>query len=264
MRCPKCGFISFDHLDTCLKCKKDIKSTSESLHGSVYNVAAPSFLKFNTDPEPAEVDLPEAFIDADDAFADEEIHDPDLDILLDEDSEDAVGEFDLDMGTEEPEEGIDISLVNEEEEDADISFGLDQFDDEGDLPGLENTDDDEVAEKPLSMGLPEELSDISDLEQPAALAEVAEEPEAGGVDDDFDLDLDFDLNFDDEQDLASAKSKEADSDFGELSLGELDLTDEPKAAVQKKKPRSHDIDLDDDLNFDLDLGDLRLDDDEKI
>ena len=49
MRCPKCGYISFDLVDECLKCKKNIKSASEVLQGSVLNVSPPSFLKFRGD-----------------------------------------------------------------------------------------------------------------------------------------------------------------------------------------------------------------------
>ncbi len=44
MRCPKCGFISFDHIDSCLKCTKDIKETSTDLQGTTFNAASPSFL----------------------------------------------------------------------------------------------------------------------------------------------------------------------------------------------------------------------------
>ena len=34
MRCPKCGYISFDHLEQCLKCKKNIKAVSDNMHGT--------------------------------------------------------------------------------------------------------------------------------------------------------------------------------------------------------------------------------------
>ncbi len=44
MRCPKCGYISFDHLESCKKCNKNISETSVDLDGTVFAVAAPVFL----------------------------------------------------------------------------------------------------------------------------------------------------------------------------------------------------------------------------
>ncbi|BCO10333.1 hypothetical protein GF1_27090 [Desulfolithobacter dissulfuricans] len=45
MRCPKCGFISFDHLETCVKCGRDISEVSAELDGTIYQVEAPLFLR---------------------------------------------------------------------------------------------------------------------------------------------------------------------------------------------------------------------------
>ena len=47
MRCPKCGYISFDHLEECRKCNKNIKAVSDSLYGSIYNVQPPTFLNLH-------------------------------------------------------------------------------------------------------------------------------------------------------------------------------------------------------------------------
>lgn len=256
MRCPKCGFISFDHLDTCLKCNKNIKSTSENLQGSVYHVAAPAFLKFATEPAGAEVDLPDPFVD-DDVFADEEIRDPDLDILLEEGSEDE--DVEIKLGGDEPEEAdTDFTIEDEEEEEGGISFSLEGFDDDADLPDAQGRDRDEPAAKPLKLDLPGELSDMSDLEGPM-LQEVAEP--AGKAPGDFDLDLDFDLNLEDE-DLGAVAKEARSADLGALSLNDLDLDEELEPAPTKKKPAARKPDLDDELNFELDLGDLRLDDKE--
>ncbi len=48
MRCPKCGYISFDHVETCSKCKKDISAQSEQLSGTILMAEAPSYLRFDT------------------------------------------------------------------------------------------------------------------------------------------------------------------------------------------------------------------------
>jgi hypothetical protein len=44
MRCPKCGFISFDHLTSCSKCGKDIAETASELQGTSIKVETPMFL----------------------------------------------------------------------------------------------------------------------------------------------------------------------------------------------------------------------------
>ena len=45
MRCPKCGFISFDNLATCKKCKKNIGDALAEINGTAFNAVAPLFLK---------------------------------------------------------------------------------------------------------------------------------------------------------------------------------------------------------------------------
>jgi len=262
MRCPKCGFITFDHLDTCLKCNKNIKSASENLHGSVYNVSAPTFLKFNVEPEAEAEELDEAFFEEGDAFADEEIRDPDLDILLDEGEEgDEEIEFAADEGEEEDAE-IAMTFDDEEEEEG-VAFSLEDFEEDADLPRLGKTAEAAPEEKAINIGLPDELSDMSDLEPPPALKEVADDLAPGRMAEEQDLDLDFELNLD-EEDLGPAAAKEAKSvDLADLTLQDLDLDEEePKTPAGSKKPAPKRMDLDEELDFELDLGDLKLDDDE--
>jgi|GEM_PF-4023495 len=55
MRCPKCGYISFDHVENCLKCKKYISGIVE-VQGTTYHVEAPSFLKIPGMDEPEDDD----------------------------------------------------------------------------------------------------------------------------------------------------------------------------------------------------------------
>ncbi|OQX07042.1 MAG: hypothetical protein BWK76_25410 [Desulfobulbaceae bacterium A2] len=47
MRCPKCGFISFDHLATCKGCGRNVTTTSGALLGTCSDVDAPVFLRLN-------------------------------------------------------------------------------------------------------------------------------------------------------------------------------------------------------------------------
>ncbi|MCL2340352.1 MAG: hypothetical protein FWC49_01460 [Proteobacteria bacterium] len=53
MRCPKCGYISFDHLETCKKCHKSLGSTVAAVKGTAYDVAAPQFLTIGMAKEEA-------------------------------------------------------------------------------------------------------------------------------------------------------------------------------------------------------------------
>lgn len=45
MRCPKCGYISFDHQENCRKCNKSIGDAVGDLQGTAFDSAAPSFLQ---------------------------------------------------------------------------------------------------------------------------------------------------------------------------------------------------------------------------
>jgi len=49
MRCPKCGYISFDHLETCRKCEKYIGDVVTEVNGTVYDAFAPSFLRLTAE-----------------------------------------------------------------------------------------------------------------------------------------------------------------------------------------------------------------------
>lgn len=44
MRCPKCGYISFDHLAVCKKCGRGLADTTAMLRGTCFEAAAPLFL----------------------------------------------------------------------------------------------------------------------------------------------------------------------------------------------------------------------------
>lgn len=259
MRCPKCGFISFDHLEACLKCGKDVASTSEKLRGSVFNVAAPAFLKFTTESEEVEVDEP--FIDEDDVFVDDEIRDPDLDILIDDGADDEREDsFSLETPAEEKAEA---DTDGSDDGDREISFKLDDFEEDAELADFDDMAEAAPAAKAVAIELPDELSDMSDLEPPPALMEVAEDDHPEETSQDLDLDLDFDLNLDDEE-LGAAATEIKTQHNDDLLLQDLDLDEEPTRPVEAKKGAPRKIDLDDDLNFDLDLGDLKLDDDEKF
>lgn len=277
MRCPKCGYISFDHVDTCLKCNKDM-SKAAKVEGTTYNVAPPSFLRFTkrTDhklEEKSEID----FDPDEDEFG---VIDPDLDVLVDdeEDSDGASIAFDGELdgfGALDEEESFEIAGSDDEDEEG---IDLGQFEDafEEEVP--------EDSDEGISLDFPDELSDISDLSAPAGEANEPEQeasgsrPEAAPSStastdtddvDEFNLDLDledlsddFSLTENDEQGGAQADDED---DLGDLSLDDLGLSDneeEQKPVEQPKKPKDGKMDMDADLDFDLDLGGVSLDDED--
>lgn len=251
MRCPKCGYISFDHLEVCVKCKKNIKAVSDTLHGTVFQVQAPSFLQLQ--PRQAEDET------ADDVLVaqSEEYVDDDLDILIEEPQDkDKEIEFGED---EQPELKLDAgkSSAEGEEEDREIEIDFSQFEDEPDEgPTLaEEPTEDAREEKSFSLEMPEALADISDLAPPAKMAEAESEPSpvARKSTADVDDELDFDLGLDD-LDLPPAPSSPTET---ELSLDELDFSDTLAQSPPKATGKTT-ADMDEELNFDLDLGGLSI------
>jgi len=55
MRCPKCGYTSFDHLATCKKCLKSLADVSATVNGTTYDAVAPLFLKITREMEQTSV-----------------------------------------------------------------------------------------------------------------------------------------------------------------------------------------------------------------
>jgi hypothetical protein len=264
MRCPKCGYISFDHVDSCLKCNKDISKVSSAVEGTTYNVAPPSFLRFSSG-EKLHDDEERTEISFDEAQEDYDVIDPDLDVLVndeEEQSDDAGISFgdELDgFGQLADEDGFEL-----ESNDDEIDLG--QFED-----AFENEEQQSGGTEEIDIDLPDELADISDLSAPAGddldksemYDGVSDEApaEKNGMDD-FNLDLDLD-QLDDDFSLTS-DDEEGDSPgddvLGDLSLDDIGLshTEETKEAAKKKEVDP--MDMDADLDFDLDLGGISLDD----
>lgn len=259
MRCPKCGYISFDHMDSCLKCKKDI-SESVAVAGTTYHAVTPSFLrvprKDAVEPDVDPVEEEDISFEDGDVFDEEDydFSDPELDILVDEDDapDDAEQVFTLDASDsddflleddsdESDEDGsFQFELEgDEEDDDEDIGFEFELEEDEIDSPPAQST------ESP-SLKVPEELADISDLapppeESPAALSTSALNL---SLDDEMSLDDDLDL---DGLDLGLTSTKDILDEDISLSLDDIDLS---AGDILEGED-----DLDD-LNLDLDLGAL--------
>lgn len=259
MRCPKCGYISFDHLEQCVKCKKNIKAVSDALQGTVFNVAAPSFLHLDlsndeeTDNDMAMSDVAE---ETDDDFIDD-----DLEILAEDGSDD---EEEVEVASPPSVAAVrgGKSTAIEKEEDGEIEIDLSQFEDVEEFQGSGG-----VAEKPkkndelsLALDLPEELNDLSDLAPPrmveAPVAVKSKSSPAGG---DLGIDgLDFDLGLnglDEEIATSTDPSRET-----VLALNDIDFSETlaDTGAAKAVAKGGGGTNMDEDLNFELDLGGLTL------
>lgn len=258
MRCPKCGYISFDHLEECLKCNKNIKTAVSDLFGSTYNVQAPNFLKLpqeqNEEPS-GKLELSEA-----QSFgAGEEYVDEALEILVEEEDADLHGE----IGFVEDEQA-DFELIEEDEDAGEIEIDLSQFEDADEFK-VDLFDEDEVQQEQLeqpspAMEMPQELSDISDLAPPDI--EIKEDEPAAGNSADLDLaDLDLDdLNFDLGLDGLDGEQPNRPEVVEEavLALDDIDFSETLAESSSDTSKKIETMDMDDSLDFDLDLGGLSI------
>lgn len=261
MRCPKCGYLSFDHLEVCLKCNKNIQTISNNLYGSTYNIQAPTFLKYQQvkEEEPSEsVDFSdELSFSEDDEYVDE-----DLEILVEEESG-LAGEIDF---AEDEQVDLELSAEDDQEDDSEIEIDFSQFEDESD-PEVNFLDDGQGQQEEdirfsSKIELPEELSDMSDLAHPARDIEEGEQPAVNKTAlDSADLsldDLDFDLGLDgldgveSEQPSISERSEE-----DVLSLDEIDFSETLAERISDNSDTTETMSMDD-LDFDLDLGGLSI------
>ncbi|TKB05745.1 hypothetical protein [Desulforhopalus sp. IMCC35007] len=272
MRCPKCGYISFDNVDECLKCKKNIKSASEVLQGSVLKVAPPSFLKFRGEPKKSKKthsDFSDEISPVAD-YADDEPEFSPSDINI---SEDVDGEIEImsgGLGTDHLQtETAHSSLEAEEEvQDGDIEVDLSQFEEVSDPEAafLSDESEESLAENAdvIEISMPEELSDMSDLDPPGL------DIDAGDLADlDLNLDLDSesdDLNLDDLNFDLALDDVEVDRTVSEesvqetvLALDDIDFSDAlSDDGDDDLVDKSLAMDMDSDLDFDLDLGGLSI------
>jgi len=230
---------------------------SDTLHGTVFNVAAPFFLRLSPRrDEDSQID--DVFVD--DLETDDEFIDEDLEVLVEDEPSPAV------------EAGVDATprrdgkapTDDEEEEDREIEIDLSQFEDAEDHKGapaeIKNLQKEQVAPS-LTLDLPTELDDLSDLAPPsrAMQAEKSESKSvaqrvatSSGMDD-----LDFDLGLGDlGADLADGGSDPAKETM--LALDDIDFSETLTNSRAKPSGRPSGADMDEDLNFDLDLGGLSI------
>ena len=270
MRCPKCGFISFDHLDTCLKCNKEFKDIPGLVQGTVFKVQAPSFLKIQLEPE--KKSFGDIEIDSDVADAEFELQDPDLEILLDEEGQEeslrgATPDMQISQEEDNPEisvsEDFELSLDTAKEEEVEgISIDLGQFkhDVDDNAAGFDDFFGEKKEEEKTQLDFSGELADISDLSPPHQRVAPPVSPASVGTGaiDDFNLSLDLGFDDLDKEMPAPPKEKKTAVKAATLSLDDIDLSPITKQERPAQKAAPGSMDMDEDLNFDLDLGGLSI------
>ncbi len=266
MRCEKCGYISFDHLDTCRKCHKPM--ADPGFKGTTCSVAVPVFLQLSE-----EMDV----VDMEDDMV--EVLDPDLDLLTEEAGEEISFETEVteDQGVAFQEVPQSVASSEDDREiafdDFDLAFESEAKESEltvGDDLLLDTSRFEDAPvnsqireeEPPLKLQIPDDLADISDLARPD-LEDIVLADAAMATNNDLDIDLDFgDLDlaaFDSpvaERKTAVTASDTGQNDLTDLSLDDLDFSAElTEISPPTSAPPVAD-DLDFDLDFDLDLGTL--------
>jgi len=197
MRCPKCGFISFDHLISCAKCGRDIAEVASELQGTSIKVETPMFLSGAL----------AAYTDREESFEDHAMEsevDEGIDFSMDEEpveeeaTEMAGADEDIDFSFEEEGEKADISLAEAEAEEA---------------AGIA-----EEAEEDADFTLEADAEEVEEEAAPEAAEESFEELDfMGVVDDEEEGGLEFDLE-DFIEDMDDDKPKSSRSENIDLDL----------------------------------------------
>jgi len=250
-------------MESCLKCNKNISGATKAFQGSTHKVEVPAFLRFVEFDEDDDL----GFGDPEDMDGDIEFADPDLEILVEDEDDEGIA-FDL-SDDDEDESEPDI-LFDDDEDDVASDIG-DQP--EGDLGQAEDTIDEAMADaeertefaetSDPAMDFPDELADISDLSAPEE-AEIAEATEETVAETAAQEQADTDT-------ASLAAEPEDDLDFSNMdfdfNLNEIDQSaqaaEETISAAAEEAAKKTSAVMDEDLDFELDLGGLSIHDDKK-
>ncbi|MGV1100914.1 hypothetical protein ACUUL3_16070 [Thiovibrio sp. JS02] len=246
MRCPKCGYISFDRQEACVKCNADVTAVAEQLRGTVADAEAPYFLgsvlggqavafhgqpEISSGEEETAFDLGELDADALPEHADFEGGESDLDLAgAPLDDEEIAGPVLQPLGLED----IDVSDLVPPQDDEAPELSLD-VEEEAVVVPPEPEPLPEEEEQGLAMDIELPSLDDEDLlssrEEAEVLGEYGEKAEAAqAADEDEIVDLSslMDLGGDSEppaEEEAVAADKGGDFD---LSLDDDGLADGPE------------------------------------
>ncbi len=282
MKCPHCKYVSFEYLDTCRKCSKDLKA-HKSQHGIDYiapiSLGILTFVDTGSAPAGAPVSDEMSFDTSDLVIGDEESQEeegavdfgadaPDeeapfsvddsveedmaSEVMVEEIAE-AAGVAEVEMGEAEVEIGEAVEAVDEEPvfelgsmEDSDTGFSLGLGDDlEGDGEGLDfgSMDSDSGAGEEIGLGL-----DDSGAQEEEISLSIDEEPgdDSGSSEQ---LSVSLDEGEGEEEIILSVGDQEPSSEL------EVSLLAEPESDISKEAASKEDDDFSD---IELSLDDEEL------
>lgn len=249
MRCPKCGYISYDRLERCSKCKSDLTAVSQKLHGTTLNVEAPAFLAMAFGAA-AEAQMP-AMAETDDAsvYLDED----EISVSLDEEAAEGEEIAMLPIGLQD----IDMSDLVPTPESEEPSMAPAESSTAG--AGIEDTGMDEgipfAGISAASLLAPEEGVSAPESAEEAMAVATAEEDvvdlsalmsggqEQVGVDSGNDLTLDLTLANDSEEDVTGQEEMSFDFEAGLQEMTDLSLESEKENGEEEDNLPDHGLDL---------------------
>lgn len=249
MRCPKCGYISYDRLERCAKCKSDLTAISQKLQGTTLNVEAPSFLAMTFG---GAVEEQMAVMDeADDAPV--YLEEDEISVSLDEEE---GGEEEIEMlptGLQDIDVSDLVPLEDEEEPSVETEGSISEETESENaergegipfagisaaslLAPEEGTPEAERTEKAVAVATVEdEVVDLSDL--------MSGTPEQLVGDSGNDLTLDLTLANDSEDDISGQEEINFDLEGGLQGVTDFSLEPEKKDGEDAGKLSDHDLDL---------------------
>lgn len=204
MRCPKCGFISFDREEACGKCGKNISGEAELLKGTITNIEPPRFLRFDTDKDEPET------LKGVDGTAEFETEEAVMDM-----EEESSREIEFSLGDEPGREG------EPETEEVELNLGTADI-------SLEETTQEETSGE-IDLG---EIEEAPQQEEDFTIDLGEEEPAKQAVDEPK-----FDFAEIDISDLAPAE-KETDNLLVDESVEEVVVAEEAPAAAPSARTGS--------------------------
>jgi len=186
MKCPKCSYITFDYLDNCPRCGKDLTAEKSRLNISSFKPNPPFFLGSLTgdlSDSSVGIPIPESSIENEEEMKlkDEDVYDDgsELDINMEEKFVSESGESDL-------EKELDLSDIDLPEDDKDLE-----------LEFITDSGGPEIEEETVEV---KEAADKKSVSKESKMQPKGAKADFGELDLDIeDLDLEIDLEGDSEK-----------------------------------------------------------------
>lgn len=262
MKCPKCGYISFDNNQVCPKCNRDISYEQEKLNFSAFRPNPPSLLGALTGevieshvdmqvdqpyPEDVSTDIVTEDINYEDAGAinmgEVTLDDPGAldrgDVVFD----DSQMDVDLELGeTNEFEAPDSLKTLPKEESVADLD--LDSLNDSSEIM-MDAGEPESGEDEGISLAMDDLVEEESEIEDLAPLESDVEE-EAGEISFDMgDLSMEeSDSMGESEVERPEKEKEEPGLDFDSMSLEESDSLSEPQIEEPEDEGEAPSLDLD--------------------